>query len=181
MASTTPGVNESTQDLVAILDATNYQPLFVGAHIMRVTVRETSKLTSWPVEDGTQRTDHRVIDPVEIDLPLLLTDETRNLYEQLRQAYLDGADLVVQTKVASHANMMIYEMPRDETPEQGDSIPLAIKLREIIVITPEFGTLPERKVANKSQSSTVKKGNQQTSESDAATQRKASVLYGIVN
>ena len=181
MAFTQPGVNTKSQDLVAILDAENFRPLFEAANIMRVTVRETSKLISFAVEDGTQRTDHRVIDPVEIDLPLLLTEDTRDLYEQLRQAYLDGLDLIVQTKVRSYPSMMIYEIPHEETPEQGDSIPVAVKMREIQVVKPEFGTLPPRQVANPAQSSTVRRGAQQTEEADAPTRRKASVLYGIAN
>lgn len=174
-------INNSAQDAVSILNADNFQVLFAGANPMRLTVRETSKLTTWSVEDGTQRTDHRVIDPVEIDLPFLLTDDTRNLYEQFRQAYLDGALLIVQTKVSSYPGMMIYEMPHDEIPEQGDSIPMAIKMREIRTITPEFGKLPPRKVANQAQSDTVSKGQQQTTETDAATNRRASILYGLAN
>ncbi|XAI95253.1 structural protein [Leptolyngbya phage Lbo-JY16] len=181
MAFTRPGVNSSSQDLVAILDAETFQPLFSGTNIMRVTVRDTSKLISFPVEDGTQRTDHRVLDPIEIDLPILLTDDVRNLFEQLRQAYIEGRDLIVQTKVRSYPSVMIYEFPHEEIPEQGDSIPVAIRMREIKVIKPEFGTLPPAQVANRAQSSTVQKGAQQTEETDAPTRRKASVLYGVFN
>lgn len=181
MATTSPGVNQSSQDLVAILDGQSFQPLFAGVSLTRVTVRETSKLTSFAVEDGTQRTDHRVIDPVEIDLPLLLTEATRDLYQQLRAAYLEGRTLIVQTKVSSYSSMMVYEIPHDETPEAGDAIAIAVKLREIMIYTPEFGALPTRKVSNPAQASTVEKGQQQTTESTPATQRRASVLYGLTN
>ncbi|UNY40194.1 structural protein [Pseudomonas phage vB_PcuM_ KLEP17-4] len=181
MAITTPGVNQSNQDLVAILDAQTFRPLFANSKITRVTVRETSKLTTFAVEDGTQRTDHRVIDPVEIDLPILLTEFTRDLYQQLRAAYLEGRELIIQTKVSSYPSMMIYECPHDETPDTGDAIAIAVKLREIMTYTPEFGSLPPLKVTNLAQSSTVQKGQQQTTESTAATQRRASVLYRISN
>lgn len=168
-------------DVVAILDAESLQDLFAGANPMRVTVRETSKLTSWPVEDGTQRTDHRVIDPIEIDLPLLLTGDNRDLFERLRQAFVEGRELVVQTQMRSYPSMMIMDMPHDEIPEQGDSTPVAIKMREIRVIKPEFGTLPASQVSNQAQSSTVQRGGQQTQVADAPTQRKASALYRLVN
>lgn len=181
MASTTPGLNQSNQDIVAILDSENYQPLFSGSNVMSCVVRETSKLTSWPVEDGTQRTDHRVIDPVGIDLPLLLNDNTRNLFEQLHNAFIEGRSLIIQTKVKSYANMMILEMPHDETVDYGESVLVSIRIQEIRVVTPEFGTLPPNRVANKSQASTVKKGNQQTSEADQSKNRRASVAYGIFN
>lgn len=181
MASTVQGVNSAAQDVVAILDGQTFEPLFAGAHLMRVTVRETSKLISFAVEDGTQRTDHRVLDPIEIDLPILLTDDTRNVFELLRQAFIEGRDLIVQTKVRSYPSVMIYEFPHEEIPDQGDSIPLSIRMREIKVIKPEFGTLPPSQVASQRQSSTVQRGAQQTTESDAPTQRKASLLYEITN
>ena len=168
-------------DVVAILDAETLELLFDGSNPMRVTVRETSKLTSWPVEDGTQRTDHRVLDPIEIDLPLLLTGDNRDLFERLRQTYIEGRLLVVQTQMRSYDSMMIMDMPHDEIPEQGDSTPVAVKLREIRVIKPEFGTLPPSQVSNPAQSSTVQRGGQQTQAADAPTQRKASALYGLVN
>lgn len=181
MAFTDPRVNSASQDLVAILDADNFQQLFELASPMRVTVRETSKLTSFAVEDGTQRTDHRVLNPVEVDLPMLLTEDARNIYEALRQCYLEGRALIIQTKTGSYPSMMIFEMPHEEIPEQGESIPVAVKLREVKVITPEYGTLPARRVANPAQASTVKKGQQQTTESSDPTRRKASVLHGVFN
>lgn len=181
MAQTDLSVRESAQDLVAILDADGYQPLFETSNPMRVTVRETARLTRFAIEDGTQRTDHRVIDPVEIDLPLLLIEDVRDVFETLRQAWLDGKELIVQTKVRSYPNMMIAEMPHEETPDQGDSVPVAIRLQEVAVITPEFGLLPPRKVANTAQASTTKKGHQQTSETPDADKKRASVLHGVFN
>jgi hypothetical protein len=181
MAQTDLSVRESAQDLVAILDAQNFQPLFQTANPMQVNVRETAKLTTFAVEDGTRRTDHRVIDPVEISLPLLLVQDSRNVFEALRQAWLDGTELVVQTKVRSYPRMMISEIPHDETPDQGESIPVAVRLLEVTVITPEYGELPPRKVANKAQASTTKKGNQQTTQTSEANQKKASFLHGVFN
>lgn len=181
MALTAQGVRNVAQDIVAILDADNYQQLFDGSHIMKVTVKEFSKITSWPIEDGAQRSDHRFVLPVEMEIPMLLTDDTRALFEQMRQAYLDCRTLIVQTRVRSYENMVITEFPHDESAEQGESIPMAIRLEEVRTVAPTYGDLPQSKVANKSQSSTVKKGTQQTSEPDATTRRKASVLYGIFN
>jgi hypothetical protein len=77
--------------------------------------------------------------------------------------------------------MMIVEMPHDENPEQGESIPIAIKLQELKTVEAEFGALPPRSVSNPAQASTVAKGSQQTTESSAPTRRRASVLYGLTN
>lgn len=180
MASTDSRVNSASQDMVAILDAQSFEPIFTAASPMRVSVRESSRLTTFPVEDGTNRTDHRVINPVEIELPVLMAGEYRDVFEALRTAFLNGTELVIQTKVRSYQAMMIAEMPHDEAPEQGDSVPVSIKMIEIKTIKPEFGTLPASKVANPNQSSTVDRGNQQTEGSNASTQRQASVLFELV-
>ncbi|GAB3484437.1 phage baseplate protein [Azotobacter salinestris] len=185
MAQTDPRVIEATQDLVAILDAQTFQPVLSPLAPMRVTVREVSRLTTWPVEDGTERTDHRVIQPVEIELPALLTESVRDQFELLRQAYMAGTEVIVQTRVRSYPRMMIMEIPHDETPDQMDALAVAVRLREIQTVEVQFGTLPPRKVAgptgNPAQTDTVRKGSQQTTPSDATTQRRASVLYGIFN
>lgn len=180
MATTDSRVNQASQDLVAILDGKTFQPLFAAANPMRVTVRETSRLTQFKVEDGTTRTDHRVIDPIEIELPLLIAGQFRQVFEALRTAFLAGKELVVQTKARTYSGMMITELPHEEAPDQGDSLPVAVRLQEIRSVSPEFGTLPASKVANPNQASTIDKGNQQTAVSDASTQRRASTLYEIL-
>jgi hypothetical protein len=179
MGSTNTSVNSLSQDVIAILNGEDFTQLFPLASPMQVTVRELSKVLSFTVEDGSERSDHIVYLPVEIDIPFLLTEDTRNIYAAFKRAWKTQTTLVVQTKVDSFPNMLIYEMPHDENSEQGESITLLVKMRVFESIKTEFGALPPRKVANKSQGSTVKKGQVQTTESTAPTKRKASVLAGV--
>lgn len=184
MAQTEPEVYESAQDLVALLDAQTLLPLVEVASPMRVTVREVARLTKFPVEDGTSRTDHRVIEPIEIELPLLLADsDVRDQFEQLRAAYLEARLLIMQTKVRSYDNLVIAEMPRDETVEQGDSVPVVVRLVEIRTVTAVYGPIPASATTGTNgkteQQDTKNKGEQQTSTTDAATQSKASILHGV--
>lgn len=176
-------VNSMTQDLIAILNADDYSQLFPLASPMQVTVRELSKILSFTAEDGSEKSDHIVYLPVEVDIPFLLTEDTRNVYASFKQAWKTQQSLVVQTKVDTYAGMLIYEMPHDENAEQGNSVLLQVKMRVFDTIKPEYGDLPPRKVSgstgNKSQASTVKKGQVQTTESTAPTKRKASVLAGV--
>lgn len=169
--------------IVSIINATTLLPLFPeGVSPMQVTVKETSKLTSWPVEDGTQRTDHRVLEPIEIDFPIMLHSENnRDLFDRIRQVYLNGDEIIVQTKMRTYESMMILEMPHDESSDIYGTIPVSVKIKQVITIKPEFGTLPPKAVADKKQSSTVKKGGQQTQEADTATRRKSSTLYRLAN
>ena len=180
MASTTEGVNTSTQDLVAILEDGSLTQVFAAANPMRVGVREAAKLTQFPVEDGTTRSDHLVRLPIEITVDFLLTDDTRNAFAELRAAFQQRTLLAIQTKVAVYFSMLITSIPHDETPDNGDSITVPITLQEWITVEPEYGALPPTKVANKAQSSTVTRGQQQTTATPAAKQepvKKQSLLY----
>ena len=170
MANTTPGVNTSTQDLVAVLDNKTLAQLFANAQPMRVTVREDGKLTQFPVEDGTTRSDHFVRNPIQLTVDFLLNDETRNAFAELRQAFQSRTLVAVQTKVALYFSMMITSLPHDETPEKGESISVPIALQELVTIEPEYGTLPPRKVARPAQSSTLARGQQQTTATPSAQQ-----------
>lgn len=185
MASTDTSVNLQSQDLIAVLDADNLTQLFPLASVMQVTVRELSKILSYTAEDGSEKSDHIVYLPVEIDIPFLLTDDMRNVYAAFKQAWKTQRSLIVQTRVDTYSNMLIYEMPHDETAEFGASTVVQVKLKVFDTTQPEYGPLPPRKVSgatgNKSQASTVKKGQVQTTESTAPTKRKASVLAGIYN
>jgi len=169
--------------VVSMINANSFLPLLqVGANPMRVRVIENSKLTSWPVEDGTVRTDHRVIEPVEIEIPLLISSLlNRVIFEELRQAYILGDEISVQTKMRTYDSMMIVEMPHENTTDQFGAIPVVVRLKEVVTVAPEFGELPPSKVSNKGQSSTANRGGQQTTDADLATQKKSSILYGLVN
>ena len=175
----------SAADLVAILDNDNLQQLFAATAPMRVSVRESKKATQFAVEDGTTRSDHVTVDAVEISIDLFISDElSRNGYEEIRQAWRDNRLVTVQTKISSYPDMLILEIPHDETPEAGGSIMMPIRMQEWRTYEPQFGALPPQKVKRKEQSSTVAAGQKQTSNAGAtepATERRASVLYGVLN
>lgn len=171
-----------TQDLVAILDGETFEQLFTAAQPMRVSVRDTKRATKFEVEDGTTRSDHVVQDQIEIAIDLILEDETaRDAYQQIKQAKFDNRLVIVQTKVDSYSSMLITEIPHDETTDLGGAISMPMRLVEWRTVQPQYGALPPSKVKNKKQASTSKGGQKQTTEADAPTTRKASVLYGIFN
>lgn len=170
------------QGLVAILDSENLEVIFASANPMRISVREEGRATRFQVEDGSERSDHFVQNAIEILADLLIEDEgARDGYEQIRQAYRDHRLVVVQTKVASYESMLIESIPHDEVPELGDAISMPIRLVEWRSVTPQYGSLPPSKVADKKQADTAKGGQKQTTEADPATTKKASVLYGVFN
>jgi len=172
----------ATDDIVCILDNENFQQLFVSASPMRMTVREVKRVTKYQVEDGSSRSDHVVIDPVEISIDLVIEDQfARDGYQQIRQAWLDNRLLTVQGKVSSYPNMLISEMPHDESPEYGMGVAMPIRLVEWRTVTPQYAALPPSKVKKPQQASTAKKGQKQGAEADEPAKRKASVAYRIFN
>lgn len=188
MANTDPQVNQASQELVAILDSETYEVLFDPTAPMSCSVREESHITQFTVEDGTTRSDHRVILPREITIPLVLTDEFRNVYEQIKTRFNSLTSLIVQTKVSSYHNMFILSMNHEETAERADGISLDLMLREITTVTPEYGSLPARKVTaidgsntkgNDKKSDTVQSGTQRTTPTNTPTKTKSSALYNI--
>lgn len=171
-----------TQDLVAILDAEDFTQLFTASSPMRVSVREEKKATRFQVEDGSERSDHVVRLATEVAIDLMIEDEdARDGYEQIKQAWMNNRLVIVQTKVTSYESMLIESIPHDEVQEMGGAISMPIRLVEWSTVTPQYGTLPPSKVKSKKQSDTAKGGQKQTTEADAPTTRKASVLYGVFN
>lgn len=178
-------VQTSTQafDVVAILRAETFEQMFVGAQPMKLYARVEAKVAEHPIETGATIVDHRVILPVELELSLFIeADNYRSVYLQLRAAFLAGTLLIVQSKASSYQSLQMVSMPHEENPETFDAITVSLRLKEAKFITAEYGTLPARKVANKTQQSTKKKGEQQTTTvTNEAQKRKSSTLYRILN
>lgn len=181
MALTDPLFPSFSQDVVAVFDE-SFNQVFPGARPMKATVNERSKIMEHPVETGSTIADHHIFDPTEIELSFMLLsvnllEDYRSVYQQIKQTYKASTILTIQTRTDSYANMVIYEMPHDESPELFDSILLACKLREVDFRDPQFGALPASQVQNKKQASTVERGEQQTTETEP--QKKGSVLKQI--
>lgn len=171
-------------DVVGVFDD-QFNPIFTGAKPIKATVNEMTKVMEHPVETGITITDHKVIQPIEIQLSLIIQSgqrftgqNYRSVYEQIKQVYLKGTLLTVQTKSASYPNMIITDMPHDEDPEMYDALALVIKLKQVLFVTATFGTLPASKVRNKTKASTIPRG-QQTGTAPANTATQQSVLAKI--
>lgn len=164
-------------DVVAIFNQ-NFQHLFVSARPIKATVKEDSKLMEHPLETGATIIDHTIILPYEIELSLILKNgEYRDVYERIRQTFLNREIVLVQTKTALYDNMIIQSLPHEEEPELFDTIALALKLRHVQIVQAQFAKLPSRSVRNPSNASTVDRGQQQPTEST----RGSSVLFGVFN
>lgn len=167
----------SAQERVVILDNETLDVLFDTIHPMRLSVKESKRATKFAVEDGTERSDHVVRELTEITMDIMITDEVRNTFANLRQAYLSNTLVTVQTKVHSYENMLIVDFPHDETTTFGDAVGVFVRFQEYVSVQPEYGDLPPRRVANPAQSDTVQRGEVTTEE--VPEDRRKSVVAGI--
>lgn len=160
-------------DVVCVLNAALEQ-VFADARPIKATIREESKTMEHPLETGSSVTDHRVIQPVEIELSFVLASEDyAGTYRQIRNLFARGDLLTVQTRTDSYPSMVIQAMPHEENPEAFDAVQLALTLKEVQFVEAQFATL---KVSKPADSRTVKRGEQQAT---AATPKQQSVLSRI--
>lgn len=144
-------------DYVAIFDA-DFQQLFSHARPVKVRVTEDAKVMTHPVENGSIITDHRVVLPITIEISLILqAADYKDTYKAIRQYYLSGKLLIVQTRAGTYKNQIIESMPHEEDPAQYDAITIALTLKQVQFVTAKYGVLPK----NPTNSSTVDRGVQQ--------------------
>jgi hypothetical protein len=116
--------------------------MFVNARPMKAAVRETSKIMEHPVETGVPLADHHIINPVEIDIPLIVGAQFyAGTYNQIRQAFINATPLSVKTRVGVYSDMIIADMPHEEDAEMYDVITIGLRLRQVIYVAPGGGTL----------------------------------------
>jgi hypothetical protein len=126
---------------VAIYDQ-NFNQLFPLAYVIQANVTEASKSMEHPLETGASIIDHRIILPIEIDLSLILNPIAyQNTYQQIKQLYLSGELLTVQTRADTYSNQIIVSMPHEENTEQFNTIIIALKLRQALFVTAVTQTL----------------------------------------
>src|ERR1700710_65297 len=82
----------SNVDIVGIYNDT--AQVYVQARPLKASVRETSKIMDHPVETGVVLSDHHIINPVEIDLPLIISSQYyAQTFSQIRQAFVNATAL----------------------------------------------------------------------------------------
>ena len=151
----------NAQDVTAVLNA-SFEQVFPKARAMKLTVSPASKAMEHPLETGAVITDHRILLPVMADLSLVLaTEDYRAVYQQIRDLFRRGELLTVQTRVDSFASMLIEKMPHEESGDMVDGVMVALTLKEAKFVTPQFSTLPPKKVERKKDADTVQRGQQQ--------------------
>lgn len=122
-------------DVVGVFNSQTLAQVFESARPTRCQVREGSKTMEHPIETGAMIGDHRIINQVEIYLPLIIPSRFySSAYTEIKNLYNGATLLSVQTKTAVYQNMFIVDLPHEETPELYDAITMILHLKEVFFV-----------------------------------------------
>jgi hypothetical protein len=125
----------SNVDIVGIYNDTSQ--VYVEARPLKASIRETSKVMEHPVETGVMLSDHHIINPVEIELPLIVPAiYYAAIYQQIKTDFLAATQLTVKTAVNVYGSMIIADMPHEESPEHFNAIILGLRLKQVLFEVP---------------------------------------------
>lgn len=130
-------------NIINVFTQNGFTPIFANAIPMRASVRETSRVMEYPVETGATLSDHHIINPINIELQMLVAAANySSTYGQIRNAFINATALSVQTRTGIYKNLIIADMPHDENPDMFDAIMISLHLREAILVVPNSSTQP---------------------------------------
>lgn len=147
--------------------------LGLNAAIMKARVEDTSQLMKYPCEDGVELTNHQVQNPVRITIELTMPAYFYGpIVKELKKYKQEGTFLSVHVhdsgsgtfaKIAEaiggeegiYNNMVVKDIPHDETPERADRITYNITLEQCLLVRNEA----KPQTAEAADSSTADTGN----------------------
>lgn len=164
------------EDVVGIFDE-NFRQLVQTARPMRASISPSARLMTHPREDGAQVADHRIIEPLEMEVTAILTGaEYRSTYQQLQALFRQSRTVTVQTRAAVYSNMVLVGLPHDEEGDAPDSFVVVLRFVEVLTVVAQFQALPPRAVQRVDDSSASNRGEQSPTTPPA---QRSSTLFGI--
>ena len=148
-------------DIVSIVDPSTGDQVFKQARPAKAHVVDRSTLMRQPREDGSVQIDHKIDEPIEIQMQLVLGGrEMRDVFIDLQTAKDEGTQLTVNLKSGTYDRMFIESINHDELPEMFTSLPIELKLIEALLFDAGNPSLSVEAVANPDDSSLLEKGIQ---------------------
>lgn len=114
---------------------TDFVQVFPNARPMKCTVRPTSKIMEHPLETGQLISDYKIILPVEITLPLVISSQYyKDTYAEINNLFATSELLFVQTRASVYNNMVITEIPDEERSDMFDVIMMELHLKQVLLV-----------------------------------------------
>jgi hypothetical protein len=134
--------------MTQLLDS-NHKPLFNSGSVynnligppkigfLKTDVKQTSEIMMHPIETGVLISDHKVIQPIEIIMSVLINSSWySDVYKIIETAFHSSTIINIQTNTGLYPNMVLYELPHRESPGHFDSIISELKFRQALIATP---------------------------------------------
>ena len=150
--------------------------LGLNAVIMKARIEDTSQLMKYPCEDGIEVTNHQVQNPIRISLELTMPVYFYGpIIKELKKYKEEGTFLSVHVhdkgtgaiaaaaefmggKEGIYNNMVVKDIPHDETPERADRITYSITMEQCL-LRQNLAAISGSMAAQPSDSSTESTGN----------------------
>lgn len=160
-------------DVVGIYDV-DFNQLFPNARPLKASVSDTALFFKHPLESSATRTDHVIFQPVKIGMSMSMSGEDYiSVYKQIKQAYRNQTQLILQTKTDTYENIYIQSIPYEETPANFDSVLMNLMLEETKIAVTVITFIPE----SESDNNTKNRGQQRPKTPTDAQEKKGSTLY----
>jgi hypothetical protein len=160
-------------DVIGVYDQ-NFNQVFKNARPMKAVIKPAYQNMTQPLETGAVTTDHRIILPVEIELSVVIQGtDYKNTYQIIKNYAQNGTLLIVQTKTDIYRNQIFIERFHEESADMLNTVAMAIKMIEVLIVSTQITTVPK----NPTDSSTVNRGNVQSSTPNQNQQNETSALY----
>ena len=164
-------------DVIGIYDSA-FTPLFEDTNYIKASVIDTSQLFNHPLENGSNISDFKIDNPIEINLQImLLGSQYKNIYKAIKKIKTDSSALTIQTRTEVYNNMYVISMPYEEDNTISEGIKLVVSLKQATFENPNtVNTAIDPRYAR--DSDTKNKGNVQGGAVDA--NRRQSVLASLL-
>ncbi len=142
-------IPSASKDVVAIYiqdDEGNDELILEDASLIRASIDERVTFYKHPLENGRNLVDHRIIEPVTLEIQIILVDtasvagglltgefftRARDVYEQIRKIFIAGTVLSIQTRTNTYRNQVLQSMPHEETARIFNGVTLSFRTSEI--------------------------------------------------
>jgi hypothetical protein len=163
-------------EVIGIFD-NNFNQVFLNTQFIKASVLDTSQLFAHPLEDGSKTIDHKITNPIEIELQIILAgNDYKNTYKALKKLDTDATLLTIQTRTDVYPNMLIGALPYEEDAEVFDGMKLNISLKQNRKEASTTGVVPRYAKDTTAQ----KNGNVQGKTIDESSEKRTSVLASIL-
>ena len=132
----------SSADTVGVFDSA-FNQQFPNARPLLAEIREPKRNMEHPLEKGQIISDYAVILPPEVEIPFMVAPEfARDTYQQIKSLFLNSTLLYVQTVAELYQNMIVAELPHQESPHYFNSIRVPVRFKQVQLVQSQLNFAP---------------------------------------